>query len=401
MKQKVRLPKLLDYQKELYDAFANDDIFYITFLKSRQSGGSYFNKWIVTYIILTQEKKKIGYCTPTTKLGRLFYTELCKSLEPFILSTNASELNITFKSGCTLQFISSEQKESVRGFQFHYTVIDEAAFQNETFLQTILKPTWTILGQKVILCSTPNGNSGFFYDHVQMGLNKTNRYFTKVISIYDNPFITEEVINEIKKTIPEKVFKQEYLGEFLDGSGTVFTNFKNCINENPSLTGKYYAAIDWAKQSDYTVLTIINDLKQVVFIYRVTGLDYTIQVKKIVEHLNQWKPIMTISEENNIGSVINEMLKEQYSGQIKQVWLDNGLKKENIEKLIVAFEQKEIGIPNDDSLLRELAAFTCIYNPQNGNVKYTAPNGLHDDMVISLSYAFSLVKTKSGNYNIR
>ena len=78
-----------------------------------------------------------------------------------------------------------------------------------------------------------------------------------------------------------------------------------------------------------------------------------------------------------------------------------------IEDLIVAFEQQLIGIPNDDALLRELQAFSCVYNPQTQNVKYSAPNGLHDDMVISLAYAYyavnnmkvkinySTVKTKS------
>jgi len=129
--------------------------------------------------------------------------------------------------------------------------------------------------------------------------------------------------------------------------------------------------------------------------------------ESIIPILNKWKPKVTISEENNIGTVINELLKKEYTGHIRTITLDNQCKKNMIEELIVAFEQQLIGIPNDDALLRELQAFSCVYNPQTQNVKYSAPNGLHDDMVISLAYAYyavnnmkvkinySTVKTKS------
>ena len=88
------------------------------------------------------------------------------------------------------------------------------------------------------------------------------------------------------------------------------------------------------------------------------------------------------------------MLKKKYKGKIRTVSLHNSLKVEIIEQLIVAFEQETISIPNDDTLLTELQAFTCTYNNQTHNVKYSAPIGLHDDMVLSLAYAYSNLKRK-------
>lgn len=277
---------------------------------------------------------------------------------------------------------------------------------SDNVFNLIIRPTFLITGLKIVMCSTPNGAQGFFHQYVNYGLDELMSYKTKVISIYDNPFIDVEEIKLIKSQIPERVFRQEYLGEFLDGSGSVFNNFRNCINESPKLDGNYYAAIDWGK-GDYTVLTIINEAKEVVLIYRVNAIEYTQQIKHIIPILNKWKPKVTISEENNIGTVINELLKKEYTGHIRTITLDNQFKKNMIEELIVAFEQQLIGIPNDDALLRELQAFSCVYNPQTQNVKYSAPNGLHDDMVISLAYAYyavnnmkvkinySTVKTKS------
>lgn len=399
-RQSIRLPEPLPYQREVIEWLNDEEVKFVSFLKSRQSGGSFLNKMLVTKWGLEASGNKIGYITPTYKLAKLFHKELCEALNPYIKDSSASELIIKFISGSYVQFCSAEAGDSIRGFQFTHLILDEAAFMSDDTYNFIIRPTFLVAGKKIVMCSTPNGNQGFFYESCHYGFNNEYGYRTKRISIYDNPFISKEEVEKIRMQVPEKVFRQEYLGEFLDGSGTVFSNFKNCILEEPELNGKYFAAIDWGKTNDYTVLTIINDKKQVVYIYRINGLDYTNQVRIIASKLAEWKPKMTISEENNIGQVINELLRQQYKGALRQVTLDMWEKKQMIENLVVGFEQVDIKIPNNETLLRELQAFTATYNPATGNVKYNAPNGLHDDMVISLAYAYSLVKTNKGTYNI-
>ena len=388
-KQTINLPRPLPYQQEIIDWLQQPDVKYVSFLKSRQSGGSFLNKLLVAYWGLSNEKKKIIYITPTLKLGKLFHGEIVESLKPFIKESNGTDLTIKFNSNTTVRFFSAEQGNTIRGNQGHYVIIDEAAFMSDDVFNYAIRQTWLTIGEKIILCSTPNGNQGFFYEFCQLGLNGESKYKTKTISIYDNPFVSREEIEQIKRLIPEKVFRQEYLGEFLDGSGSVFSNYLNCIKEKPSLTGRYYAAIDWGK-NDYTVLTIINNLKEVVEIYRINGMDYTQQVKLVAEKLRKYNPIVTLSEENNIGTVVNELLRKEYKN-IQTITLNNTLKKEIIEGLVVAFENNNIGIPKDDNLLRELQSFTATYNHSTGTVKYSAPNGLHDDMVISLAYAYYCV----------
>ena len=400
MKQKVKLPKPLNYQRDVINLLDEDGVKFVTFLKSRQSGGSFLNKLLVVKWGLENTKERIGYITPTLKLGKLFFKELCESLEPYIIKKNSTDLIIEFVTKTTVQFFSAESEDAIRGFQFEYLVIDEAAFQKSDFFDTIVRPTILIKGKKVIMCSTPNTANGFFHQHYCFGIDDNlSMYRSLKITIEDNPFVSKEEIDVIKSTIPNRIFRQEYLSEFLDGDGAVFTNFKKCVGVG-RLTGTYYAAIDYAKENDYTVLTIINDLKEVVDIQRWTGLDYTVQIDMIVKHLNKWRPKLTISEENNIGSVINELLKKAYSGQIKQITLNNTFKKDMIEGLIVAFETNSITIPDNETLFNELAGFTATYNPSTQTVKYGGRSGLHDDMVISLAYAYYAVNKKTGTYNI-
>lgn len=386
-KQIVKLPTPLPYQKDILDAIDDPNIKFINFLKSRQVGGSFLNKMLVIKWSLENNKAKLGYITPTLKLAKLFFKELVNSAKPFIVNENKTDLIIDFVTGSYVQFFSAESDNSIRGFQFTYVILDEVAFMKTETINMIIRPTWQIIGRKVMLTSTPNGNSGFFYDQCQLALNGEPNTYIKQINIYDNPFITPDEIEQLKKQLPQRVFDQEYMAVFLDGSGTVFRNILQCINKEPLKTGKYYAGIDWAKSNDYTVLTIINDLKEVVEIYRINSIDYTEQVKLIATKLKKYNPVKVFSEENNIGTVVNELLMKEYKN-IQPQTLDNGKKKEIIENLVVGFEQGEINIPNNDILIRELQAFTCTYNTQTQMIKYNAPSGLHDDMVISLAYAY-------------
>ena len=65
----------------------------------------------------------------------------------------------------------------------------------------------------------------------------------------------------------------------------------------------------------------------------------------------------------------------------------NSTKAAAIEALSLAFERREITILNDPILIGELQAFEISRTP-SGMVKYSAPSGMHDDMVMSLALAW-------------
>lgn len=57
---------------------------------------------------------------------------------------------------------------------------------------------------------------------------------TYTFTCYDSPFWTEEEIERAKTEMPQEVFRQEMLAEFIDGDGSVFRNIQQCIG------GSYY-----------------------------------------------------------------------------------------------------------------------------------------------------------------
>ena len=65
----------------------------------------------------------------------------------------------------------------------------------------------------------------------------------------------------------------------------------------------------------------------------------------------------------------------------------NATKANIIEALALAFEQDAIRILDDKLLLGELQAYEQERLP-SGLIRYNAPDGMHDDMVISLALAW-------------
>ena len=89
----------------------------------------------------------------------------------------------------------------------------------------------------------------------------------------DNPYYDLNEIEDAKKTLPESIFRQEYEAEFIDDGGSVFENITQLSTINEFIVNKrsgerYFAGLDLARQNDYTVLTIINQRKEVVYVYR-------------------------------------------------------------------------------------------------------------------------------------
>ncbi len=70
---------------------------------------------------------------------------------------------------------------------------------------------------------------------------------------------------------------------------------------------------------------------------------------------------------------------------------NNKSKQELIINLALAIEQQKISFPPHTELISELEVFGYDITP-NGNVRYNAPEGFHDDIVIALALATWMLK---------
>jgi hypothetical protein len=379
-------------QREIISSILSSGAKYHIANIGRQFGKSMMGENLLLYWAINHAPCKIMWVSPVyaqaSKVHKELYAAIAKS--GIVANNNYSSSELSFKNGSTVIFRSAERYDNIRGETLDYAILDEAAFMKDEAWREAIKPTLLVRGKKALFISTPKGKN-WFYDLFQLGISPDHpNYAAYTGSSYETPYISTEEIDEAKAVLPEKVFQQEYLAQFIDGGGEVFSNIKKNQWQGtwPKPTGKVYCGIDLGKQEDYTVATFIDQTGTVIDIYRDNQTQWTLMVNEILKRVKQWNATVMI-EVNSIGDVIFEQVKNQWQDTHPFVTSSKS-KQEIIEGLILDFNETTIMIPNDEvfpALSHELEIFTYSYNPKTRSIKYGHPDGMHDDTVMSLAIA--------------
>ena len=375
----------------------------------RQVGKSVLIANLLLYYAINYKGTKNYVLSPTLKQGKNIYKSIINAISGcgIIKSKNATDLFITLINGSSISIKSAEQKESLRGETCTGILcIDECAYISSE-VYNIVKPWCDFHKAVTLMVSTPFVKSGFFWEYYNHGLNK--EYNCVSIDWSDEKYqddmdfiLPPSKLEEYKKLLPKNVFLTDYLGIFIDDDGTVFTDFKKCINKNEIKdSDKLYLGIDWAAgvESDDTVVVAFNQYGKQVYLDYFNKLTPTQQIDRIEKFIVQYKNQIVVvqTELNSLGTPLTDFLKNR--PQLKTIInkfvgfnTTNQSKNAIVQNLQLAFEQKEIEILEDEKQSRELATYTAEYNAKTRNVSYNAPNGLHDDICIAMMLAYDAYK---------
>lgn len=298
---------------------------------------------------------------------------------------------LTFHTGGSVQVRSADNPDSLRGEGLDFLVIDEGAFMKEEAWTQALRPALSDRQGRALIISTPRGRNWFFKEF-QRGIDPAiDEQRSWNLPSSSNPFMPDGEIEAAREQLPEDVFAQEYLAEFIDNAGIVFRNIRACVIggmvATPIENHRYVMGVDWAQLHDFTVLTVMDaETMQVVEIVRFNKMEWEFQRKQIANLAHKWGVQYILAEENSIGGPNIEALRRDGLPIIPFV-TTNASKAEAVQALVLAFENQSIAIIDDPVLIGELMAFERIRLP-SGKWKYGAPSGMHDDAVISLMLAY-------------
>lgn len=397
-------------QQELINLLFDEKIKYIVASVGRQWGKSFLGMNVMLKWVLEDNGSICMWVSPIYQQSKKVFTELSNILlnSKLTKSVNKSELTITFINDSVMYFRSAEREDNLRGNTLDYLVIDEAAYIKDNVWSQVLRATVLVKGKKVLFLSTPRGRNWFYQMALRGDSEDYPQYATFKGSSFDSPFISDEELNEAKMSLPETIYRQEILAEFLDDGGEVFGNLKlTCLMSKYAeldTNKKYYAGLDFGRQNDYTVLTILNSEGEVVDFYRERQKSWDIIISELVVKLRKWKPVC-FAEVNSIGDVLYEQIRKQYPS-IQPFVTNNDSKQNLIEDLIMGLNENKLKLPSPElnaDLYKELSVFTYEYSPKSRKIKYGAPSGFHDDCVISLALSYHSFKKKAtyGTYVVR
>jgi hypothetical protein len=129
-----------------------------------------------------------------------------------------NEISLQFPNGSRIVGLPGNEG-TIRGFSaVSLLLVDEAARVPEE-LYLAVRPMLAVSGGALWLMSTPHGKRGFFWETWERGGEEWERVR---VTAYECPRIRPEFLEEERRTMGERWFRQEYLCEFTETEDGVF-----------------------------------------------------------------------------------------------------------------------------------------------------------------------------------
>lgn len=339
---------------------------------------------------------------------------------------NRSEPSVTMKNNDTrIEYRSGKNPEELEGegVTGGYA-LDEAAKMTRQVYDSA-KTTVTLTRAPICAFSTPKGKNWFFQKsmeakesmewHLARGKAPPKIFLTAPTSA--NPNVPEESLIDFKKSLPERLYRQYVLAEFVD-DGSVFAGYRECVEGTDTIDlfgyiqqwvhpdccdAKVVIGVDWAKKDDFTVMTAIDiegSTARMVGFVRFQGQPYIEAVKILMRFARNFGEIqIVLHDRTGVGEAIDDILAGT-GLPCEGVVFTNTSKTSMVNQLMLTFERGDISIPHIKVLLGELEMYE-VSTTSTGLCKYSAPDGFHDDCVSSLMLANRAAQELRSGFEIR
>lgn len=341
-----------------------------------------------------------------------------------IVTANESSLSLSIKRLDTvLQFFHGQNAESIEGEACHGYVIDEAAKQKYD-VYAAAKTTTTLTRGPIIMMSTPKGKNWFYRkalearDEMERAAHEGRppRMIFITAPTADNPHVPRESIIEAKETLPPRLFSQYYEALFIDDGG-VFTFLDDAFGKTLDAfveavwfssshnSQSIFIGADWAKTNDYSVFTALNNEGIMIGYKRLNRVRYPDQVAALYafayecrrNSTNQMCDIEILHDKTGVGEAIDDIIAMSSTSDLNIngiVW-NNTNKESAVNDLILSLEEKALHLWPSKVMKEEMASFE-VTTLISGRPRYAAPEGMHDDTVMSLVLANMLFRSGRG-----
>lgn len=317
---------LLPYQARFVDNPKRRKIW----LSSRQVGKSHAASYIAVYKALARQNG-LTLCIST---GSRAATELLKKCARMAeaahvlmpgLTYSASADSIKFANGSRVVSLPSGNPASLRGWSAQCIVLDEAAFlENPEDVWAAIAPTLLRDPEaEIVLCSTPAGAAGWFYDLYGRAL-ESDDWYVQTTTIEDAVKDGLRVdVAELRKTITDPaVWDQEFMCRFASEYGAMIdTDLLEFADPEVKDSFPHWLGFDVGSTSDRSALVDLVELPdRTLFVRDVAVLhkaSYESQLQILREKHEKLKYRAGYVDANGIGGPVAEFASKRVSAKIK------------------------------------------------------------------------------------
>jgi len=282
-------------------------------------------------------------------------------------------------------FRSARNPSTWEGFGYRTIYLNEAGIilKNKYLWEHAVSPMLMDFNDsQLVAFGTPKGLHTYYHELYQRALKDTKNYFTRTYSSYDNPWLTQENINELTEDVPEAVKAQEVYGQFIS-SDTILVKHEYLQTRKPPplidlrITMGVDLAITEKETSDYTAVVVLGQDRD-GYLYILDVRRARLQFHKVLGFITdiayKYHVSLTAVETNQYQQAVEQELLRTTQLNIKGVHAESD-KITRFLPLAARYERKLVYHSPDliRDFEKELTAF---------------PQSEHDDMVDALAYSF-------------
>ena len=338
--------------------------------------------WILEQAMRGKRGQSFWWISPVYPQAKIAFRRLKRGLPENLYQANESELTVTLPNEAIISFKSAEKPDNLYGEDVFAAVMDEATRMREEAWHAI-RSTLTATRGYVRIIGNVKGRRNWAYALARKAEGGELGWLYSKLTADDAVeagIIASDEVEQARSQLPENVFKELYFAEPSDDGGNPFGQeaIRQCIGDISGKPPVVYG-VDLAKSVDWTVAIGLDDTGAVCRLDRYQ-LPWEETVRRLVQEIGLTPAIV---DSTGVGDPIVERLQRELSN-VEGYHFSSTSKQKLMEGLAVAIQSNEIQYPNG-AIVSELDAFLFEYT--RTGVRYSAPQGVHDDCVMALGLA--------------
>ena len=179
-----------------------------------------------------EPNRRVWYIAPSYRMAKQIVWDSIKwRLQDlnWVQRINESDLAITLRNGSTIALRGADNPDSLRGVGLDFLVMDEFAMIDEKAWSEVLRPTLSDRQGSAMFITTPMGTSNWAFDLYNRSATDTN-WQSWTFRTIDGGNVAPEEIEQARRDLSDRQFRQEYEATFETYAGRIYYNFDRSRN---------------------------------------------------------------------------------------------------------------------------------------------------------------------------
>ena len=167
------------------------------------------------------------YVAPTYRMAKQIMWDDMNRMIPdkWVRRKNETFMRLDLVNGSIIELKGADKEDSLRGVGLDYLVMDEMQDMRPGVWKTVLRPTLAVSGGGALFIGTSKGYN-HFYDVWLRGMSGESRMWKSwQFPTVSSPFVPEDEIENARRDMDPKTFRQEFEASFENMSGRVYHVF--------------------------------------------------------------------------------------------------------------------------------------------------------------------------------